>query len=186
MKGKIMGLRKAFKRVTQSVKKAIDPVRKVASKAAAVPVKTAEKVGQKIAGAQGKALGRMAAMPMRSALRSSGMLGPMEAAKESPGYKAFRSVPKAIKKFQAQRAAMKQQEEDQEEGTPATFKKGGMAMKDKVGRAMKKTTADAKGRAMTKAPKKMMGGGMMKGYAGGGDVTCGKATRGYGAARKGK
>lgn len=64
------------------------------------------------------------------------------------------------------------------------FKDGGMA--DKTGRAMKKTDADAKGRAMTKAPKKMMGGGMMKGYAEGGDVTCGKATRGYGAARKGK
>ena len=67
---------------------------------------------------------------------------------------------------------------------PFKFKDGGAA--DKTGRAMKKTTADAKGRAMTKAPKKMMGGGMMKGYAGGGDVTCGKATRGYGAARKGK
>jgi len=65
------------------------------------------------------------------------------------------------------------------------FKDGGMA--DKTGRAMKKTDADAKGRAMSKkAPKKMMGGGMMKGYAEGGDVTCGKATRGYGAARKGK
>lgn len=67
---------------------------------------------------------------------------------------------------------------------PKKMMAGGMA--DKVGRAMKKPTADAKGRAMTKAPKKMMGGGMMKGYAGGGDVACGKATRGYGAARKGK
>jgi hypothetical protein len=68
---------------------------------------------------------------------------------------------------------------------PKKMMSGGMA--DKVGRAMKKPTADAKGRAMSKkAPKKMMGGGMMKGYAGGGDVTCGKATRGYGAARKGK
>lgn len=69
------------------------------------------------------------------------------------------------------------------------MKTGGMAMKgkmaDKVGRAMKKTAADAKGRAMTKAPKKMMGGGMAK-YAKGGSVACGPATRGYGAARKGK
>lgn len=60
---------------------------------------------------------------------------------------------------------------------------GGMA--DKTGRAMKKTASDAKGRAMTKAPKKMMGGGMAK-YAKGGSVACGPATRGYGAARRGK
>jgi hypothetical protein len=56
------------------------------------------------------------------------------------------------------------------------FKEGGMA--DKKGRAMKKTDADAMGRAMTKKPKKMMGGGMM----GGG------MTRGYkkgGMAKKG-
>jgi hypothetical protein len=63
------------------------------------------------------------------------------------------------------------------------MKSGGMA--DKTGRAMTKTTADAKGRAMTKAPKKMMGGGMAK-YAKGGQVACGPATRGYGAARKSK
>ena len=55
---------------------------------------------------------------------------------------------------------------------------------DKVGRAMKKTDADAKGRAMSKA-KGMMAGGMAKGYAGGGKVAAGKATRGYGAARRG-
>jgi hypothetical protein len=66
---------------------------------------------------------------------------------------------------------------------PIRFKEGGEA--DKTGRAMKKTAADAKGRAMTKAPKKMMGGGMAK-YAKGGQVACGPATRGYGAARKSK
>lgn len=52
--------------------------------------------------------------------------------------------------------------------------KKGSAMKsmmsDKKGRAMKKTGADAMGRAMAKKPaaKKMMGGGMMKGYKSGG------------------
>jgi hypothetical protein len=66
---------------------------------------------------------------------------------------------------------------------PKKMMSGGMA--DKAGRAMKKTAADAKGRAMTKAPKKMMGGGMAK-YAKGGQVACGPATRGYGAARKSK
>jgi hypothetical protein len=51
---------------------------------------------------------------------------------------------------------------------------------------MTKTTADAKGRAMSKKPKMMAVGGMMKkGYAAGGAVSAGKATRGYGAARKG-
>ena len=64
------------------------------------------------------------------------------------------------------------------------MKSGGMA--DKTGRAMTKTTADAKGRAMSKKPKMMAVGGMMKkGYAAGGAVAAGKATRGYGAARKG-
>jgi hypothetical protein len=64
------------------------------------------------------------------------------------------------------------------------MKSGGMA--DKTGRAMTKTTADAKGRAMSKKPKMMAVGGMMKkGYASGGAVAAGKATRGYGAARKG-
>jgi hypothetical protein len=64
------------------------------------------------------------------------------------------------------------------------MKSGGMA--DKTGRAMTKTTADAKGRAMSKKPKMMAVGGMMKkGYAAGGAVSAGKATRGYGAARKG-
>jgi hypothetical protein len=76
------------------------------------------------------------------------------------------------------------------------FKEGGSVMKakgmksggaaDKTGRAMKKTDADAKGRAMSKKPKMMAVGGMMKkGYAAGGAVSAGKATRGYGAARKG-
>lgn len=47
-------------------------------------------------------------------------------------------------------------------GKRMAFKEGGMA--DKKGRAMKKTDADAMGRAMkSKAkPKKKMGGGMMK------------------------
>ena len=181
-----MPFKKIARAVSKAVKSAAAPIRKVAAKAAAAPVKSAEKVGSKIAGPRGKLLGRLSAMPIKSAIRSSGALGPEQEAKESTGYKLGVSGPRAFKKFKAQRAAMKQQDEQEEGGTPATFKKGGMAMKDKVGRAMKKTTADAKGRAMTKAPKKMMGGGMMKGYAGGGDVTCGKATRGYGAARKGK
>jgi hypothetical protein len=43
------------------------------------------------------------------------------------------------------------------------MKKGGLA--DKEGRAMKKTSPDAVGRAM---PKKMVGGGMAKGYKSGG------------------
>jgi len=69
-------------------------------------------------------------------------------------------------------------------GPGFAFKKGGSVNEDKVGRAMKKTDADAKGRAMSKA-KGMMAGGMAKGYAGGGKVAAGKATRGYGAARRG-
>ena len=60
-------------------------------------------------------------------------------------------------------------------GTAVGLKRGGAVKKDMMGRAMKKTGADAMGRAMAKKPaakkpaaKKMMGGGMMKGYKSGG------------------
>lgn len=52
-------------------------------------------------------------------------------------------------------------------GAAAYFKKGGL-VKDKLGRAMKKPGADARGRAMTAKPKKMMGGGAARGYKRGG------------------
>jgi len=74
--------------------------------------------------------------------------------------------------------------EDIKVGGAATyFKKGGL-VKDKMGRAMKKPGADARGRAMTAKPKKMMGGGMKKPKK----MMGGGMTRGYkrgGMAKKG-
>ena len=70
------------------------------------------------------------------------------AAKVSSGRRGFRglkmllpAVSKAVSKASRGRAGMEERE-------PAAMKKGGMA--DKYGRAMKKTAADARGRAMKK------------------------------------
>ena len=48
---------------------------------------------------------------------------------------------------------MSEQEMKDNEKLVPKMKKGGMAMKDKIGRAMKKPTADARGRAMRAAPR---------------------------------
>lgn len=157
-----------FKKLARSVSKV---VRQVAS-----PVK---QVAKKISGAKKIASNAMPinkavekvrdVAPLPGPIKDQMFRGPIDGAGEEREAKQARGL---LGKLKGRRIG------------PFKFKEGGMA--DKTGRAMKKTTADAKGRAMTKAPKKMMGGGMAKGYAKGGDVTCGKATRGYGAARKGK
>lgn len=100
----------------------------------------------------------------RLAAKMPGKVGDMVRA-----IRARRAPPKPVAK-PAEKAPTAPAKVVEEEKVAATgLKKGGMvkkkSMSDKEGRAMKKTTADARGRAM---PKKMMGGGMTKGYKSGG------------------
>lgn len=181
-----------FKGIMKSVRKVAKPMMKSAEKdqvGRAMKSPSADSMGR----AMKKVMPRMRAegsgpngeeMPekMGRAMGSSNVSGKLAKIKKLQAA--------AKEKYEPKMRLSEKEMKEVEELMPK-MKTGGMAMKskmaDKVGRAMKKTDADAKGRAMSKkTPKKMMGGGMMKGYADGGDVTCGKATRGYGAARKGK
>jgi hypothetical protein len=101
-----------------------------------------------------KSRGRGIAKAMSGAVRSA-----MEAAKNRRTAGAMPAQQQPGKSVTESGAGMA--------GTSGTamMKKGGMA--DKRGRAMKKTSADAEGRAM---PKKMMGGGMTKAYKRGGSA----------------
>lgn len=94
------------------------------------------------------------AMPAKPRGRMADMVGRAMSGRAMPGSKEESERPEGRGLMKRIGRAMA--------GKRMAFKEGGMA--DKKGRAMKKTDADAMGRAMkSKAkPKKKMGGGMMK------------------------
>jgi hypothetical protein len=164
---------KNIRRMVKSVAKAVPKTAKAASNAVSSQPKVSSGSGSSRGGMLRK-IGKTMSRAM-SSRNPTGVAVAPEAPKSAPASSAGREARGA---FGSLKKALKGRKIG-----PFKFKEGGMA--DKTGRAMKKTTADSEGRAMTKAPKKMMGGGMAK-YAKGGQVACGPATRGYGAARKSK
>jgi len=167
MKKIFKGVKNAISKVAKAAGRPVQKVAKVAEKAVKSPVGSTvagaalgKIAGGKLFGPAGKILGAGA-----GAIAGRKLLGRMGRRKNTATASAEEDAPTTPGR----------------NDLPIAFKKGGSVMKaDKTGRAMKKTTADTKGRAM-----KMMGGGMAK-YAKGGQVACGPATRGYGAARKSK
>jgi hypothetical protein len=173
MKKIFKGVKNVVSKVAKAAGRPVQKVAKAAEKAVKSPVGSTiaggalgKIAGGKLFGPAGKILGAGA-----GAIAGRKLLGRMGRRKNTATASAEEDAPTTPGR----------------NGLPIAFNKGGSVMKaDKTGRAMTKTTADAKGRAMSKKPKMMAVGGMMKkGYAAGGAVAAGKATRGYGAARKG-